>query len=404
MCGIVGYVGGKQAQGLIMHALKRLEYRGYDSAGLAVIDDGLEIFKDKGEIDRIIELMPEMKGNLGIGHTRWATHGPPVRKNAHPFKDCKDKFAVVHNGIIENFMSLKEELIGEGHKFTSDTDTEVVAHLLEKHYSGDLEETMKVVVSMLKGSYAIVAIAADEPDKIVAARMISPLILGIGENENFVASDVPAVLEYTDRMVYLLDGEIATVTSDNYKIQTFDGEPVEREWDYVDMTLDGAEKGGYEHFMLKEIFEQPKAIHNTLIGAGSAGSTTVGAGSAGSTTIGAGQDHDISSRRTTFFSHFHPLFILSCLLFFNPGLDFFFTRNLADAFNFPINDYRGGAENTVAGDFHDIGYLLHRGIHAGFSNGFFYVFFGLLTFWASGAQYFNIHVYLLFGFVKQLNG
>ncbi len=266
MCGIIGYIGTKAARDIVLRALKRLEYRGYDSAGVAVVNEKLNIFKDKGDIDHLMEIIPDFKGSLGMGHTRWATHGPPMKNNAHPFEDCKGKFAVVHNGIIDNFISLKDELIDEGHIFSSETDTEVIVHLLEKYYDSNLEEAVKKTVARLEGSFAIVALTPLEKDKIVGARMISPLIVGVGHGENFIASDVPAILEYTNRMVYLLDEEIVTVTKDSIDIQTFDGSPVEREWQRVDMTLDGAEKGGYKHFMLKEIFEQPKAIHNTLLG------------------------------------------------------------------------------------------------------------------------------------------
>lgn len=266
MCGIIGYIGTKAARDIVLRALKRLEYRGYDSAGVAVVNEKLNIFKDKGDIDHLMEIIPDFKGSLGMGHTRWATHGPPMKNNAHPFEDCKGKFAVVHNGIIDNFISLKDELIDEGHIFSSETDTEVIVHLLEKYYDSNLEEAVKKTVARLEGSFAIVALTPLEKDKIVGARMISPLIVGVGHGENFIASDVPAILEYTNRMVYLLDEEIVTVTKDSIDIQTFDGSPVEREWQRVDMTLDGAEKGGYKHFMQKEIFEQPKAIHNTLLG------------------------------------------------------------------------------------------------------------------------------------------
>ncbi len=266
MCGIIGYTGPKAAKDILLNALKRLEYRGYDSAGIAVINDELNVFKDKGDIDHLINITPDFKGTQGIGHTRWATHGKPIKNNSHPFKGCKGKFAIVHNGIIDNFNELKDELMKEGHIFSSETDTEVIVHLLENYYEDNLEDAMKKVVKRLRGSYAIVAITTFEKDKVVGARMISPLIVGVGHNENFIASDVPAVLEYTNKMIYLLDEEIVAITSKGVEIQTFDGDPVERDWQKVDMTLDGAEKGGYEHFMLKEIFEQPKAIHNTLLG------------------------------------------------------------------------------------------------------------------------------------------
>ncbi len=266
MCGIIGYTGPKAAKNILLNALKRLEYRGYDSAGIAVINNELNVFKDKGDIDHLIDITPEFKGTQGIGHTRWATHGKPIKNNSHPFKGCKGNFAIVHNGIIDNFNELKDDLLKKGHIFSSETDTEVIVHLLEDNYEDNLEDAMRKVVKKLRGSFAIVAITTFEKDKVVGARMISPLIVGVGHDENFIASDVPAVLEYTNNMIYLLDEEIVTITSKSVDIQTFDGDPVERDSQKVDMTLDGAEKGGYEHFMLKEIFEQPKAIHNTLLG------------------------------------------------------------------------------------------------------------------------------------------
>lgn len=267
MCGIIGYTGDRQAQEVILAGLKRLEYRGYDSAGVGIVDAELKIFKDKGEIDHLESAMPEIRGNYGIGHTRWATHGQPLKNNSHPMTDCKGKLALVHNGIIENFITLKEELMKRGHVFKSETDTEVAVHLLEENYDGDLETAVRKTVAQLKGSYAIAALHADEKGKVVAARMISPLVVGMGRGENFIASDVPAILEYTDRMIYLLDGEIVSITKDEVKIQDFEGKPIKRSWERVDMSLEGAEKGGYQHFMLKEIFEQPKVIQDTLIGA-----------------------------------------------------------------------------------------------------------------------------------------
>ncbi|MCK5038291.1 MAG: class II glutamine amidotransferase, partial [Thermoplasmata archaeon] len=254
MCGIIGYTGSKAAKDILLKSLKRLEYRGYDSAGIAVVDDELNVFKDKGDMDHLMSITPDFKGTMGIGHTRWATHGKPLKNNSHPFKGCKGEFAIVHNGIIENFNELKDELMKKGHVFTSETDTEVIVHLLEENYDGVLEEAIRKVVKLLKGSFAIAAISRAEKDKVVGARMISPLIVGVGDNENFIASDVPAILEYTNTMIYLLDEEIVTVSHDSIDIMTFDGTPVERESQIVDMTLDGAEKGGYEHFMLKEIF------------------------------------------------------------------------------------------------------------------------------------------------------
>jgi glucosamine--fructose-6-phosphate aminotransferase (isomerizing) len=267
MCGIIGYTGNRQARDVIISGLKRLEYRGYDSAGVAIGNGALKLFKDKGDMDHMISIMPEMRGKYGIGHTRWATHGPPMKNNSHPMVDCKDKMAIVHNGIIENNVTLREELMKRGHVFRSETDTEVAVHLLEEFYDGNLEDAVRKTVAELEGSFAIAAMHVDEPGKIVGARNISPLVVGVGKRENFLASDVPAVLEYTDRMIYLLDEEIVTLTKDSIKIMDFQGKPVKRDWQKVEMTLEGAEKGGYEHFMLKEIFEQPKVIQDTIIGA-----------------------------------------------------------------------------------------------------------------------------------------
>ena len=267
MCGIIGYTGNRQARDVIIAGLKRLEYRGYDSAGIAIGDGTLNIFKDKGDLDHFISILPVMRGKYGIGHTRWATHGKPMKNNSHPMVDCKEKIALVHNGIIENNVALREELMKKGHVFRSETDTEVAVHLLEENYDGNLEKAMIKTVARLQGSYALVAMHQDEDGKIVGARNISPLVVGIGKRENFLASDVPAILEYTDRMIYLLDGEIVTLTRENVRITDFQGKEIKRAWQKVEMTLEGAEKGGYDHFMLKEIFEQPNSIQDTIIGA-----------------------------------------------------------------------------------------------------------------------------------------
>jgi glucosamine--fructose-6-phosphate aminotransferase (isomerizing) len=266
MCGIIGYTGKKNARSIIIPALKRLEYRGYDSAGIAVINDEIQLYKMKGELEHLERILPKLEGNIGIGHTRWATHGQPIKKNAHPFLDCKKKTALVHNGIIENYMELKEELMKEGHVFTSETDTEVLVHLIEKYYKRNLEDAVRKALKDIQGSYAIVVIHLGNKKEIVAARNESPLILGVGDGENFVASDIPAILEHTDKVIYMMNREIATLTEDNIKITTLDGKEITREWERVDWSLEDAEKGGYEHFMLKEIFEQPSAIHRTLLG------------------------------------------------------------------------------------------------------------------------------------------
>jgi glucosamine--fructose-6-phosphate aminotransferase (isomerizing) len=267
MCGIIGYTGNRQARDVIISGLKRLEYRGYDSAGIAIVNGSLNLFKDKGDLDHLIDILPEMRGKYGIGHTRWATHGKPIKNNSHPMVDCKGEIALVHNGIIENNVSLREELMKRGHAFRSETDTEVAVHLLEEFYDGNLEEAMRKTVARLQGSYALAAIHSKEKGTIVGARNISPLVVGVGKRENFLASDVPAILDYTDRMIYLLDGEIVILTADKVKITDFNGKEIKRNWQKVEMTLEGAEKGGYDHFMLKEIFEQPRTIQDTIIGA-----------------------------------------------------------------------------------------------------------------------------------------
>ena len=267
MCGIIGYTGNRQARDIIISGLKRLEYRGYDSAGIVVGNGTLDLIKDKGGMEHLESILPEMKGKYGIGHTRWATHGPPLKNNSHPHFDCNEEIALVHNGIIENNVTLREELMKRGHVFRSETDTEVIVHLLEELYDGNLEEAMLKVVSRLEGSYAVAVIHGKEKGKIVGVRNISPLVVGIGKKENFLASDVPAILEYTDRMIYLLDREIVTLTREDVKIMNFEGEPVKRSWQKIEMNLEGAEKSGYEHFMLKEIFEQPDVIMDTLLGA-----------------------------------------------------------------------------------------------------------------------------------------
>jgi glucosamine--fructose-6-phosphate aminotransferase (isomerizing) len=266
MCGIVGYVGDGDAAPILIQALKRLEYRGYDSAGVAVIDNGVALFKDKGTIDNLESTLPKIPGKAGVGHTRWATHGKPSKENAHPFLDCQGKMALIHNGIIENYMELKMQLIDEGHTFTSETDTEVLAHLIEKHYNGSLYDAVKEGLKQVHGSYAIAVLHKDEKDKIIAARHESPLVVGVGSGENFLASDVTALLDHTNKVAYVMDNEIVKLTKNEFEITTLKGEPVSRKIESVDWSVEDAERGGYEHYMLKEIFEQPTAIHNSLLG------------------------------------------------------------------------------------------------------------------------------------------
>lgn len=269
MCGIVGYIGDKQAQDILMDGLSKLEYRGYDSAGIATMDkDIIQIKKKKGRLKNLSDCLgiTPLMGKSGIGHTRWATHGIPSDANSHPHCSLNNQIAVVHNGIIENYMDLKEELLGLGHLFASDTDTEVVAHLLNELYTGSIVETLQIAMKKMKGSYALGILCANEPDKIIAVRKDSPLIVGLGLGENFIASDIPAILKYT-REVYLLDnGEIAILTKDHISILDPSGFPIEKDIFMVDWDPGDAEKGGYDHFMMKEIVEQPKAMVDTLTG------------------------------------------------------------------------------------------------------------------------------------------
>jgi len=269
MCGIVGYAGGRNAQPILLECLKRLEYRGYDSAGVAVVGEpiqkGLQLFKSKGEIAVLESSMPEMVGTVGIAHTRWATQGKPTTENAHPLSDCTNRLAVVHNGIISNFMEVKEHLLASGHRFVSETDTEVFAHLVEEEMKGDLATAVRKALEKVEGTYAFVVVSAGL-EEIVAARRESPLVVGLGEGENFLASDVTALLKYTNRFVHVQDGEVVRITKDDVRVFDSEGSVVERMPEKVTWSLEDAEKGGYPHFMLKEIFEQPEAIHDSLLG------------------------------------------------------------------------------------------------------------------------------------------
>ncbi len=269
MCGIVGYVGPRPAQEVLVHGLRRLEYRGYDSAGLAVAHNGsVAISKAEGKLDRLLARLEEapLPGRAGIGHTRWATHGAPSDRNAHPHSDNTGDFVVVHNGIVENFRALRSELEGAGVGFRSETDTEVLAHLLALEYEGDLKEAVRRAVRRASGAYALVAMTSREPGRIVAARMISPLVVGLGEGETFLASDMPAVLDYTREFLIIEDGEIAEVTRDGARIETLEGRPVERRSFTAEWDNESVQKAGFAHFMLKEIHEQPEVIARTLGG------------------------------------------------------------------------------------------------------------------------------------------
>jgi glucosamine--fructose-6-phosphate aminotransferase (isomerizing) len=269
MCGIVGYVGSRDAVPVIVEGLRRLEYRGYDSAGVAVVCDGaLSRRRSVGKLRNLEESLraEPLAGAFGIGHTRWATHGRPSEENAHPHQDCKGKIVVVHNGIIENYLPLKTRLAGEGHKFVTQTDTEVVAHLVESLYQGDLEDAVRRALHELEGIYALVLVHKDEPQKLIGARKGPPLVVGLGEHENFLASDIPALLQYTRDFLFLEDGDVVVVTPDSARVTDADGRTVERAPQRVTWDPVQAEKGGYRHFMLKEVHEQPRAVRDTLLG------------------------------------------------------------------------------------------------------------------------------------------
>lgn len=269
MCGIVGYIGDKEASPILIKGLKKLEYRGYDSAGIAVFDkdNDIKVVKTKG---RLVALEEKVRtegmifGNCGIGHTRWATHGEPSDVNSHPHMSKNGKIAVVHNGIIENYMKLKEFLQSKGYEFLSETDTEVIAHLFDYYYTGDLVDTVIKVIERVKGSYALGVICKDNPDELLAVRKDSPLIVGLGEGENYIASDIPAILEYTRKYYLINDNEIARLTKDDVTIYNIDKEIVKKDIFSVTWDTAAAEKGGYEHFMLKEMMEQPKAVKDTI--------------------------------------------------------------------------------------------------------------------------------------------
>lgn len=268
MCGIVGYIGTQNAAPILLEGLKKLEYRGYDSAGIAVIqNDTIAISKVTGRIAALSEKTNDgtlLPGTVGIGHTRWATHGAPTDTNAHPHTSNDGRFTVVHNGIIENYLELREELIGRGYRFESETDTEVVVHLLERYYSGNLKQAVMKTSARLHGSYALGILCADEPDRIFAVRESSPLILGIGIGENYFASDVTALVAYTKNAIYLEDGEFAELTADSIEVFDCAGRTIQKKISRITWDIQAAEKGGYEHFMLKEIMEQPRAVKSTI--------------------------------------------------------------------------------------------------------------------------------------------
>jgi len=265
LCGIVGYTGSREAQEILLDCIKRLEYRGYDSSGIAIVSDGeISLKKSVGEISVLESSLEKMQGDTGIAHTRWATHGKPTTENAHPFLGCRGEFAIVHNGIITNYLVIKERLEKEGHQFSSETDSEIFAHLIEGA-EGDLLKKMLSALKEIEGTYAIAAVESGR-NEIVAARNESPLVIGVGHDENFISSDVTALLKYTNEIVYVQDKEVVRITSDSIELFDMDGRAISREPQKVSWSLEDAEKSGYPHFMLKEIFEQPRAIHESMLG------------------------------------------------------------------------------------------------------------------------------------------
>jgi glucosamine--fructose-6-phosphate aminotransferase (isomerizing) len=271
MCGIVGYIGSKKVVPVIIEGLRKLEYRGYDSAGIAVVgsDGRLEVRRAPGKLRNLEEAIQKapLDGSYGVGHTRWATHGRPTEENAHPHRDCTGQYVVVHNGIVENYLELKEELGREGHKFVTETDTEVVAHLVEKYAKTmPFEDAVRKTLKRLRGIYSLVFLSAKDPQKLVAARIGPPSVIGLGQGEYFVASDIPALLEHTREVFFLADGDVAVLTLNGVQVTDLQGKPVERPAHHVSWDPIMAEKGGYKHFMQKEIFEQPRAVRDTLLG------------------------------------------------------------------------------------------------------------------------------------------
>src|SRR6185437_6441101 len=278
MCGIVGYVGRKEVVPVIIEGLRRLEYRGYDSAGIAVGSPGaalLQVCRAPGKLRKLEDVLRDhpLTGTFGIGHTRWATHGRPTEENAHPHRDCSGRIVVVHNGIVENYLDLKRELSAQGHKFVTETDTEIIAHLIEQVLKDaeagiplKLEDAVRKAVKRLTGAFALGILSSAEPDKIIVARSGPPVVIGVGDGEFFVASDVPGILHHTRNMIFLADGDMAILAPDGVTLTDFEGRPIQRELQRIQWDPIQAEKGGYKHFMLKEIWEQPRAITDTTLG------------------------------------------------------------------------------------------------------------------------------------------
>ncbi|MDI6879770.1 MAG: glutamine--fructose-6-phosphate transaminase (isomerizing) [Desulfitobacteriaceae bacterium] len=307
MCGIVGYIGKQTAIPILVEGLKKLEYRGYDSAGVAVLDqDGIFVCKSVGKLvaleDKLGDEYPST--SMGIGHTRWATHGRPSDLNAHPHSDCAGDFAVVHNGIIENYMELREWLVEQGHRLVSETDTEVLPHLVEHFYQGDLVTAVRKVLGKIRGAFAMVVLSRSDPDKLVAVRQDSPLVVGLGDGEFFVASDIPAILNHTRKTYILADGEMVILTRNRAEVTDFQGNPLEKDVFEVKWDAVAAEKGGYEHFMLKEIHEQPRAIRDTLLGRLSEYGVEL-------------QEVDLTAEEV---NHFRKVFIVACGTAWHAGL------------------------------------------------------------------------------------
>src|SRR5262250_3516495 len=270
MCGIIGYIGPKEVVPVLIEGLRRLEYRGYDSAGVAVVKNGcVDLRRSAGKLSNLETVIGSapLAGDYGVGHTRWATHGRPTEENAHPHRDCTGKIVVVHNGIIENYLDLKQELQRQGHTFVTETDTEIVAHLVEREMKDDgLESAVRRALMLMRGLFALVLISADDPEKIVAVRKGPPIVVGLGENEFFVASDIPAILSHTRDVVFLGDEEMAIITKTGVQFTDYSGREVSKTTQRVLWDPIAAEKGGHKHFMLKEIFEQPTAIRDTILG------------------------------------------------------------------------------------------------------------------------------------------
>jgi glucosamine--fructose-6-phosphate aminotransferase (isomerizing) len=267
VCGIVGYIGHRNALPILIEGLKRLEYRGYDSAGVVVLGESLMVQKAQGHIAALEGRLEEVEGTAGIGHTRWATHGRPSDENAHPFTDCSGKLAIIHNGIIENFSGIKDSLLADGHQFTSETDTETLVHLFERHYDGDLVAAVRAGLREVEGSYAVAVVHQDHPDMLVAARHENPLVVGVSpQGEGVLASDVTPLLEFTNEFTFLEDGDLVVLREGSFELTDLEGNPVERQVHTVKWSVEDAQKSGFEHFMLKEIFEQPQAILETMMG------------------------------------------------------------------------------------------------------------------------------------------